>query len=115
MTGPDYGRIWDHKLVSAVIDIAGNGTGDTRWKVPGVLDWNTMTHNPFVDITKDTTTLYPSDPDVFCFWWMIPIPSRPDVYRMDRRICTIAVFIAGTAKSGRRRLALLRFICGPSA
>jgi hypothetical protein len=47
--------------------IAGNGTGDTRWKVPGVLDWSTMTHNPFVDLTKDTTTLYASDRDVFLF------------------------------------------------
>lgn len=67
VTGPDYGRIWDHELVTAVIKIAGNGTGDTRWKVPGVLDWNTMTHNPFVDVTKDTTTLYASDRDVFLF------------------------------------------------
>src|ERR1700730_4022742 len=67
VTGPDYGRIWDHELVTAVMKIAGNGTGDTRWKVPGVLDWNTMTHNPFVDVTKDTTTLYASDRDVFLF------------------------------------------------
>src|SRR5260221_4597837 len=67
VTGPDYGRIWDHELVAAVMKIAGNGTGDTRWKVPGVLDWNSMTHNPFVDITKDTTTLYASDRDVFLF------------------------------------------------
>jgi hypothetical protein len=67
VTGPDYGRIWDHELVAAVMKIAGNGTGDTRWKVPGVLDWNTMTHNPCVDITKDTTTLYASDRDVFLF------------------------------------------------
>jgi hypothetical protein len=66
VTGPDYGRIWDHELVAAVMRIAGNGTGDTMWKVPGVLDWATMTHNPFVDITKDTTTLYASDRDVFC-------------------------------------------------
>src|SRR6266550_4933656 len=36
-------------------------------KVPGVLDWSTMTHNPFVDVTKDTTTLYASDRDVFLF------------------------------------------------
>jgi hypothetical protein len=35
--------------------------------VPGVLDWSTMTHNPFVDVTKDTTTLYASDWDVFLF------------------------------------------------
>jgi hypothetical protein len=67
VTGPDYGRIWDHELVGAVMKIAGNGTGDTRWKVPGVLDWATMTHNPFVDVTKETTTLYASDRDVFLF------------------------------------------------
>lgn len=67
VTGPDYGRIWDHELVAAVMKIAGNGTGDTRWKVPGVLDWATMMHNPLVDITKDTTTLYASDRDVFLF------------------------------------------------
>ncbi len=67
VTGPDYGRIWDHELVEAVMKIAGNGTGDTRWKVPGVLDWSTTTHNPFVEITKDTTTLYASDRDVFLF------------------------------------------------
>lgn len=67
VTGPDYGRIWDHELVAAVMKIAGNGTCDTRWKVPGLLDWATMTHNPFVDVTKDTTTLYASDRDVFLF------------------------------------------------
>ena len=66
VTGPDYG-IWDHELVAAVQRIAGNGTGDTRWKVPGVLDWSTMTHNPFVDVTAETTTLYASDRDVFLF------------------------------------------------
>jgi hypothetical protein len=67
VTGPDYGRIWDHELVSAIGKIAGNGIDDTRWKVPGVLDWGTMTHNPYVDVTKETTTLYASDRDVFVF------------------------------------------------
>jgi hypothetical protein len=67
VTGPDYGRIWDHELVSAVMKIAGNGTGDTRWKVPGVLDWSTMHYNPYVDVSRDTTTLYASDRDVFLF------------------------------------------------
>ncbi|MFA5965195.1 MAG: DUF932 domain-containing protein [Sphingomonas sp.] len=66
-TGPDYGRIWDHELVAAVMKIAGDGTGDTRWKVPGMLDWSTMTHNPFVEVTRDSTTLYASDRDVFLF------------------------------------------------
>ncbi|TVV72762.1 DUF932 domain-containing protein [Sphingomonas solaris] len=67
VTGPDYGRIYDHELVAAVQRIAGNGTGDTRWKVPGVLDWSTGIYNPRVDITSDTTTLYASDRDVFLF------------------------------------------------
>ncbi|WP_448662460.1 DUF932 domain-containing protein [Sphingomonas sp. CJ20] len=67
VTGPDYGRIWDHELVAAVMKIAGDGTGDTRWKVPGLLDWSTMTHNPHVEVTRDTTTLYASDRDVFLF------------------------------------------------
>ncbi|SEJ45984.1 hypothetical protein SAMN05518849_10718 [Sphingobium sp. AP50] len=67
VTGPDYGRIWDHELVAAVMKIAGNGTGDTRWKVPGVLDWRTMHYNPVIDITRDNTTLYASDRDVFLF------------------------------------------------
>jgi hypothetical protein len=67
VTGPEYGRIYDHELVSAVQRIAGNGIGDTRWKVPGTLDWASMRYNSYVDITQDTTTLYASDRDVFLF------------------------------------------------
>ena len=67
VTGPDYGRIWDHELVGAVMKIAGDGVGDTRWKVPGVLDWGSMQYNPYVDVSRDTTTLYASDRDVFLF------------------------------------------------
>ncbi len=66
-TGPDYGRIFDHEVVQAVQQIAGNGTGDARWKVPGVLDWRTMVYDPEHPISLDTTTLYASDRDVFIF------------------------------------------------
>jgi hypothetical protein len=67
VTGPDYGRIYDHELVSAVQRIAGDGVGDTRWKVPGVLDWSTGIYNPHVDVSEETTTLYASDRDIFLF------------------------------------------------
>lgn len=67
VTGPDYGRIWDHELVAAVMKIAGDGVSDTRWKVPGVLDWGSMHYNPYVDVSLETTTLYASDRDVFLF------------------------------------------------
>lgn len=66
-TGPEYGRIWDYELVAAVMKIAGDGVGQTRWKVPGVLDWSSMHYNPYVDVTRNTTTLYASDRDVFIF------------------------------------------------
>lgn len=66
-TGPDYGRIFDYEVVRAVQQIAGNGTGDTRWKVPGVMDWRTMVYDPDHPVTMDTTTLFASDRDVFIF------------------------------------------------
>jgi hypothetical protein len=67
VTGPDYGRIYDHELVSAVMKIAGDGVGDTRWKIPGVLDWSTGVYNPSAVVSRDSTTLYASDRDVFLF------------------------------------------------
>ncbi|WP_395826436.1 DUF932 domain-containing protein [Elstera sp.] len=87
-TGPDYGRIPDFRLVSAIRRIAGDGTGDTRWKTPGLIDWGSSTYNPFVDVTKETTTLYASDQDVFVFLVddLTPIEigklpdGSPDVY-----------------------------------
>lgn len=66
-TGPKYGWIPDADVVDAVQMIAGNGTGDERWKIPGVLDWSNSTYDPFAPVTKDSTTLYASDRDVFMF------------------------------------------------
>lgn len=66
-TGPEYGRIFDCEVVEAVQQIAGNGTGDERWKVPGVLDWRTHIYDPNHPVTPETTTLFASDRDVFVF------------------------------------------------
>lgn len=70
LTSVRYGRILDADVVEAVMKVAGNGTGDTRWKVPGTIDWSGahgVTYNPNVEITKQNTTLYASDRDVFLF------------------------------------------------
>jgi hypothetical protein len=66
-TGPDYGRIPDFEVVEALMQIAGNGTGDMDWKVPGVMDWRTHLYDPNVPVSKETTTLFASDRDLFCF------------------------------------------------
>ena len=67
VTGPKYGRIGDYEVVEAVQQIAGTGLGENGWKVPGVMDWYEGTYNPYVDVTKETTTLFASDRDVFIF------------------------------------------------
>lgn len=67
VTSPTYGRIYDYEVADAVMKIAGDGTGDTHWKVPGLLDPSMTRYNPYVDVTKETTTLYASDRDVFLF------------------------------------------------
>jgi hypothetical protein len=66
-TGPDYGRIYDYEVADAVIKIAGSGQGEERWKVPGMIDWANSTYNPNINVTKETTTLYASDRDIFLF------------------------------------------------
>jgi len=60
VTGPDYGRIPDYEVVKAVQNIAGDGTGDTHWKIPGKMNWSNMVYNPHVDITTQNTTLFGS-------------------------------------------------------
>jgi hypothetical protein len=67
LTSTAYGRIYDRDVVDEVMKFAGDGVGDTRWKVPGVMSWADMRYNPNVDIDKQTTTLFASDRDVFLF------------------------------------------------
>ena len=128
VTGPDYGRIYDHELVGAVQRIAGNGTGDTRWKVPGTLDWSTGIYNPRVDVTRDTTTLYASDRDVFLFLvddlnpieagrlpdgspdlyfrgfycWNSEVGAKPSAWRASTCAQSVRTAISGAWRTSRR-------------
>lgn len=64
MTGPDYGRITDAEVVASMKMLADDGLG---WKVPGCMDWSTGSYDPDAPVTKDSTTLYASDRDVWLF------------------------------------------------
>lgn len=65
ITGPNYGRIHDHKIVGAVKTMVENS--DTDWKVPGVMNWGTGQYDPAIPVSKKTTTLFASDRDVALF------------------------------------------------
>lgn len=69
--GPNYGRVWDCDVIEALI----NRFDGTDWKVPGEFGRD-------VPITKDNTTLYASDRDMFVFLAdeknRITLPNRRD-------------------------------------
>lgn len=62
ITSPTYGRVMDYEVVEAMMSVL-----DDTWKVPGMIDWGRMKYDPNHPISKDTTTLYGSDRDVFVF------------------------------------------------
>lgn len=71
-TGPNYGRVWNDDVIEAVINRFGDGvTGDFR--VPG--EFGEKVH-----ITKENTTLFRGDRDMFIFLadeeHRIEIPNR---------------------------------------
>ena len=67
LTGPQYGRIPDFEVVEAIRQIAGNGTGDAPWKVPGKMEIGSGIYDPMYPISAETTTLFASDRDIFMF------------------------------------------------
>ena len=74
VTGPNYGRIWNATITGALVDRFGDGlTGDFR--VPGEF-------GEAVEITKQNTTLFASDRDMFVFLadekHRITLPNRRD-------------------------------------
>ncbi|HTD17859.1 MAG TPA: hypothetical protein VK673_21930 [Chthoniobacterales bacterium] len=73
-TGPNYGRIWNHQVLDALVHYVGDGITGT-WKVPGEF-------GKAITVTRENTTLYASDRDMFIFLAdednRITVPNRRD-------------------------------------
>ncbi len=74
VTGPNYGRVWNSDVVGALVRRFGDGiTG--HFRVPGEF-------GKAVEVTKENTTLYASDRDMFVFLAdeerRIEVPNRRD-------------------------------------
>lgn len=59
-TGPRYGRVWNADLVGHLVERFGDGVSG-QWRVPGIRG------RALDEVTKDNTTLYAGDRDVFVF------------------------------------------------
>ncbi|MDE2101167.1 MAG: DUF932 domain-containing protein [Patescibacteria group bacterium] len=74
VTGPNYGRVWNSTIARSLVDRFGDGiTG--HFRVPGEFGKR-------VEVTKDNTTIYASDRDMFVFLAdedrRIEVPGRRD-------------------------------------
>src|SRR3981081_3130896 len=58
-TGPAYGRIWEADIVDALVERFGDGVSG-HWRVPGEFGNR-------IAVTKENTTLFASDRDMFVF------------------------------------------------
>lgn len=74
-TGPRYGRIWNSEILDTLVNRFGDGVSGTGFRVPGEFGRD-------VTVTKENTTLYASDRDMFVFLAdeqnRIEIPNRRD-------------------------------------
>ena len=75
VTGPEYGRVWNADVVAALAKRFGDGvTG--HFRVPGIRG------QALAEVTKENTTLYASDRDMFVFLAdeerRIEVPGRRD-------------------------------------
>lgn len=72
VTGPQYGRIWNADILDGLVDRFGDGVNG-RFRVPGEF-------GKAVTVSKDNTTLYAGDRDMFVFLAdeqnRIEIPNR---------------------------------------
>lgn len=73
-TGPQYGRIWNHQIIDALVEKFGDGVNG-QFRVPGEFGKR-------VEVTKENTTMYASDRDCFIFLAdeenRIEMPNRRD-------------------------------------
>lgn len=74
-TGPNYGRIWNQEVTTALVNTFGDGVSDGPFRVPGEF-------GKAVQVTKDNTTLFAGDRDMFVFLAdeqnRIEMPNRRD-------------------------------------
>lgn len=101
VTGPNYGRIWNARVWAALHEAFGDGVSGT-WRIPGEFGER-------VAITKDNTTLYGSDRDMFAFL-ADESKSTPIKNRRDGKQGALSTgIVVGNSDVGAGRFWVARF------
>jgi len=96
IVGPEYGRIYDHQVVEAVMHVNADG----RWHIPAASE---RVKNP-----KRATTLYGSDRDVFIF---LVDEQNPVSVRVDGALRFLfRGFMVWNSEVGHHRFGFLTFL-----
>jgi hypothetical protein len=103
LNGPNYGPVWDSEIVDTLVNEFGDGvTGD--WCVPGEFS------KKLPSVTKENTTLYASDRDMWVFLAdetnRIEIPNR----RAGKSTSLARGFYIGNSEVGAKKLTLGTFL-----
>lgn len=112
ITSPSYERIMDVEVTEQVKRIVDRGDG---WKVPGTIDWRTGNYDPNTPVTKDSTTLYASDRDVFLFFVRDQFPIEVGTLADGSPDLLFPGFVVSNSEVGTRSLVIesfyLRGVC----
>lgn len=103
LNGPNYGQVWDNEIVDDLVSEFGDGvTGD--WSVPGEFS------KKLANVTKENTTLYASDRDMWVFLAdetnRVEMPNR----RANEPGSFARGFYIGNSEVGAKRLVLGTFL-----
>jgi hypothetical protein len=100
--GPNYGRVWNHEILDTLVKRFGNGR-DGDWKVPGEFGRD-------VPVTKQNTTLFASDRDMFVFL----ADEKNRIELPGRRAGLMGTFARGffvwNSEVGSKKLGLAMFL-----
>ena len=111
-TSERYTRIFDYEVIERVQRFTNRSSAN--WKVPGTIDWSTGQHvsGDYLgsdEVTKESTTLYAGDRDMFIFLVDDENPIDLGVTRNGEQDVVFPGFIVGNSTVGYKPIWMMSF------
>lgn len=111
-TSDKYTRIFDYEVIKLIQHFVFKSRG--QWKVPGTIDWSSGQHiaDNYLgndQVTKEATTLYAGDRDMFIFLVDDKNPIDLGITRNGQRDVVFPGFIVGNSTVGYKPIWMMTF------